>query len=324
MEIRTVRRDEVPEFLAFLDAGMRPQRGTTRAEDDFPVILSAENQEGLYGLQDARGWAAGLAVLVRPLTSAAGAVQVAGIGSVVTRADRRGEGLSRRLQETVLGRLAGAGVALAVLWTDRPEIYAGRGFRPAGWEFHVDLTGARLDDLQPAGAEIRPYHAADALAVGMLYGQHPLRTLREPGDDARLYGMPGTQGLVLARGHDVLAYAFCGKGADFPGYVTEWGGAPEAVLHVLAAVRAHGLASHVLVPAGAEALLRALVPLGAGLMLVPSGCWAVLRPDLLEQTCGPLRGLDPRDPVTWLGQPGNDGTAAEGRIALAVWGFDSV
>jgi GNAT superfamily N-acetyltransferase len=324
MSIRTVRPDEYADFIAFINAGMRPEPTATRAEEDFPVILGRDNLAGLWGLPDDLGWAAGLTVLVRPFTTTAGPLPVAGIGSVVTRPDRRGEGLSSRLQTTVLGQLAGRGVPLAVLWTDQPEIYAGRGFGAAGWEYHLDLTAADLDVPVPPGADIRPFRAADTTAVAMLYGGHALRTIRESGDDRRLYTMPGTRGLVLAAAGDILAYAFCGKGEDFPGYVTEWGGSPAHVLPVLAAARRMGLAGRVLVPAGAEALLEQAGRHGAGFALVPCGLWAVLRSDLLVQACGPTPG-DPRLAMTWLGQPGPEGGMPRaGRLKIAVWGFDSV
>jgi GNAT superfamily N-acetyltransferase len=324
MAIRTIGPDEVGGFLDFLNAGMRPEPVYTRADEDFPVILAPDNLEGLWGLADESGWAAGLAVLTRSFRTTAGTVRVAGIGSVVTRPDRRGEGLSSRLQTSVLGRLAGQGVPLAVLWSDQPEIYAGRGFQTAGWEYHLDLAGMDLTDLQTGAAEIRPFTAADVTPVSLLYAQHPLRTLRQQGDSARLYTMTGTRGLVLAAGNDVLAYAFCGKGEDFPDYVAEWGGPADLALRVLAKVVRLGLAHRVLVPAGREDLLELAVPRGAGLELWPSGLWAVLRPDLLP---GPVTAAAPtgdRDPRRWLGEPGPTGRPVPGRLAIAVWGFDSV
>jgi hypothetical protein len=326
MAIRTVRPEEIGSFLDFLNAGMRPEPAPTRADEDFPLILSAANREWLWGVADGQGWAAGLAVLVRTFTSSAGEVRVAGIGSVVTRLDRRGEGLSSLLQTSVLGRLAGLGVPLAVLWSDQPEIYAGRGFRAAGWEHHLDLGSAFLDDLNAGSATVRPYRASDAPFISLLYDRHPLRTLREPGDAARLYGMPGTRGLVLAAGNDILAYVFCGKGEDFPDYVTEWGGSARRVLSLLAVARERGLARRVLVPAGREDLLQEAVPRGAGLELWPSGLWAVLRPDLLRGSglAGGVASGTGDDPRAWLGRPGPDGRPLRGRLDLAVWGFDSV
>jgi len=324
MSIRTIRRDEYEGFLSFLNDGMRPLATVTRAEEDFPVALGRENMGGLWGERDDHGWAAGLAVLTREFTSRAGPVTVAGLGSVVTRPDRRGQGLSRRLQESVLAQLAAAGVALAVLWTDQPAIYARRGFRPAGWEFHLDLGSLAAAERLPAGAGVRPFATADTPGVAALYDRHPLRTLRRAGDAARLYGMPGTRGLVLARGDALLAYAFCGKGADFAGYVAEWGGEPDAALALLASVRAESLATRVLVPAGREDLLDLALARGAGLLVVPSGLWTVLRPDRLPGGDASPAGGDPRDPRPWLGSVDPKGAPVRGRLELAVWGFDSV
>ena len=324
MEIRKVGLDEYEGFIAFINAGMRPDPAPTRAEDDFPVILGRDNVEGLWGARDAQGWVVGLAVLTRPVISTLGPIDVAGIGSVVTRNDRRGEGLNGRLQRAVLDDLARCGVLLAVLWTDRPEIYAGRGFSAAGWEYHLDLTGAVLSGRLPTAGRIRPYTHADLAAVSDLYENHPLRTVRRPGDAARLYRMPGTRGLVLDRGGEVAAYAFCGKGEDFPDYVAEWGGEVDAALTILAAARDAGLASRALVPAGREDLVEAAVGSGAGLALLPSGLWAVLRPDLIPSGGTVADSATMRDPRYWLGHIGADGVAEPGRLQLGIWGMDSV
>lgn len=327
MVIRTVRPEEYGDFIAFLNAGMRPKSASTRADEDFPVVLSPENLAGMWGCRDERGWLTGLTVLTRTFTTTAGEVRVAGIGSVVTRPDRRGQGLSGRLQAHVMSWLADQEVPLAVLWSDQPEIYSGRGFLAAGWEYHVDLTAARLDDALHGTGEIRPYQERDLADVSRLYAQHPLRTLRRPGDDARLYGMCGTRGLVLETSRGLAAYAFCGKGEDFPGYVAEWGGPAHLVLPVLAVARDRGLAQRVLVPAGRGDLVAAAVRKGAGVDLWPSGLWAVLRQDILARLAPAAENStagDSADPRTWLGSPGTGDRPVVGRLNLAVWGFDSV
>jgi len=324
MSIRTIDRLEHPQFIAFLEAGMRPETTPTRAQDDFPIILGTGNLDGLWGLRDDQGWAAGLSVLVRPFTTSAGTVAVAGIGSVVTRADRRGEGLSSLLQSTVLEELRAREVPLAVLWSDQPEVYAGRGFAPAGWEYHVDLAAADLVGLVPPGVEVRPYHLDDTAAVAAIYQQHPLRTLREPADQARLCSMPGTRGLVAESDGRIVAYAFCGKGEDFPDYVAEWGGPTRLVVATLLAARDARLASRVLIPAGSEDLLTSLMAAGAGAAVVPCGLWAVLRPDVLAALVGQSPAGDPRSAAAWLGAPGPVDELTPGLIQIAVWGFDSV
>jgi predicted N-acetyltransferase YhbS len=329
MEIRNVASDERTEFLALVDAEIRPERATTRAVDDFPVILGRDNCDGqLVAVADGR-LLGGLAFLVRTFTTAWGRLDVAGIGSVVTCVEARGQGVSRRLQEAVGERLVRQEVPLAVLWTERPEYYAGRGFRAAGCEYHVDLANARFAP-PPSWLRIVPYTADRADTVASIYADHPYRTLRGAGDAERLYGMPGTRGLLAVDGDGiVLAHAFCGKGADFPGYVTEWGGEREAVLALLARATGDGLARHVLVPQGGEDLVDLLVDRGAGWFAQPSGHWCVVLPESLrrrgeEHGWRPPTGADLRDPRLWLGEVPEAGPPAPGPLALAVWGFDSV
>lgn len=323
MDICPIRAEEVAGFVAFLDAGMRPDGAVTSVVDDFPVILSARNRVGMLGIRQDSDWIAGLAALSRTFLTSAGPLVIAGIGSVVTHPDHRGRGLSRQLQIALLERLRHAGAALAVLWTDQPEIYARRGFVPAGWEFHVDLTGLEVPSSWPPGAEVRSLGGDAADDLGALYEQHAWRTVRGPGDHRALYGMPGTSIVGLWRGGQLRAFACCGKGADFPDYVAEWGGDPGDLVPLLARVHADGLATRVLVPAGGEALLERLAQLGAGFAVVPCGLWCVLRPDLLTAACGQTPAV-PEDARTWLGTVDARGEAQPGPIRVAVWGFDSV
>jgi predicted N-acetyltransferase YhbS len=330
MEIRSIAPDERTDFLALVDAEIRPPGARTRALDDFPVILGVENAAWQLVAVEAGALVGCLAVLVRRLTSVWGPLAVGGIGSVVTVPEQRGRGLSRRLQEEALVRLRRQDVPLAVLWTDRPEIYAGRGFRPAGVEFHVDLARARFAGASPQWARVEEYGPARGEVVASIYAEHPLHTLREPGDAERLYGMPGTRGLVAVDADGIVAgYAFCGKGADFPHYVLEWGGERAAVLALVDHAVGRGLARHVLVPQGGEDLVDLLVDRGAGWFALPSGCWKVLDPEALrargaEQGWRPSPGADPADPRTWLGGVDEQGDFATGPLALAIWGFDSV
>ncbi len=330
MQIETLAADEHSDFLDLVDAAIRPDGATTAADNDFPLALGLENREGIYVAKRNRELLGGLACLVRPFTTSLGTLTVAGIGSVVTRPDVRGRGVSSRLQQFVLDELRQREVPLAVLWTDNPEIYAGRGFESAGYEFHVDISQADLADLLPAWATIRPFCPADTNVVARIYADHRLRTVRQPGDDRKLYTMPGTAGFVVEdRDRILLAYCFCGKGADFGGYVTEWGGQRSLVAPLLGAVRDRGLARRVLVPAGERSLLDALVERGAGWFALASGQWAVL-------TAGPLVALArdrgagvPSEAAwnrasAWLGDVDDSGLPREGPFSLAVWGFDSV
>jgi len=324
MEICTIEYEEYGGFVDFLDAGMRPPGTATRAVEDFPNILGRDNLQGMLGIRDNTGWIAGLASLTRPFITSVGPIPVAGIGSVVTRDDHRGQGYSSRLQIAILEKLAREHVPLAVLWTDQPEIYAGRGFSAAGWEYHLDLTQLPLDELWPTGGRDVALGGQQAMEMAAVYDQHPWRTQRLDADHGPLYGMPGTSIIGLSRAEQLVAYAACGKGEDFPDYVAEWGGDTESALAVLARAHQLGLASRALVPAGREDILEAAGRHGAGFALAPSGLWSVILPEMLAKLAGPVPDDLSRDPRAWLGMVQDDQTLLPGKLQIAVWGFDSV
>lgn len=327
MEIAGLTLAQHAEFLALVDAEIRPPHAVTRPWDDFPLALDRANLPWLLGATDGSGrLAGGLSILVRTFATSCGDLPVAAVGSVVTRPDCRGRGVSAGLQAAALALLARQDVPLAALWTDQPEIYAGRGFRPAGWEWHADLESASLPLAAPEGVVVRNWAPADAGAAAALHDRHPWRTRRSPQDAACLYGMPGTRGLVAATGAGVAATVFCGKGADFPQYVAEWAGDPGLVLCLLGEARRRGWAGSVLIPAGAEDLAMRLDAAGARLWAVPSACWSLVRRDLVAAAVDGAGGSRPGaddGPADWLGGVGADGVVNPGPLTVAVWGFDS-
>jgi GNAT superfamily N-acetyltransferase len=329
MQFASITPAQHAEFLRLVNAEIRPDRAKTNAWDDFPLILDPENRAWTLAATNPAGeLVGGLACLVREFTTSCGKIPVAGIGSVVTRADWRGRGISTALQNTLLARLRGKNVPLAVLWTDQPEIYAGRGFAPAGWEWHLDLGQAELAVPCPPGFSLRPFKVRDVPAVQALYDRHPLRTVRLVGDAERLYNMPGTRGLVgCGGGNAVAAAVFCGKGADFPDYVTEWSGPLGLVTALLAAIKQQGWARHLLAPAGSEELVSQLVRRGAVGRAQSSGLWAVLQPERLGQylqAAGVGAPADLTDPAQVLGTVDPNGQPLAGSLTVSVWGFDSV
>ncbi len=328
MEVSTLTEGQFQEYLTLADAEIRPAGAETHIWEDFPLLLAKENGPRVLGVVRGGQLVAGAACLVRQFQTSCGAIPVGGIGAVVTRPDCRGQGLSLALQEAVLKRLEESQVPLAVLWSDQPEIYAGRGFYPAGWEFHVDLAGLDSAHRLPDSFFVREYAPRDGEAVGVLYERHLYRTHRRAGDNALLYGMPGTRGLVVAGANDLaVAYVFCGKGSDFSSYITEWGGPVGLVIHLLEEVRRREMALHLLVPPGGEALAGQLVPRGAVPLAKSSGLWKIVQPQQLNrylQGSGHGAPRDPSDAAAVLGAVGPDGVVDPGALTVAVWGFDSV
>ena len=329
MKISPVDECEHADFLQLVNAEIRPDRAKTTAWDDFPLILAPENREFQLVCRDDDGRLAGcIAGLVRSFSTTCGDMEVAGIGSVVTHPDFRGKGLSSALQNEMLELLRGKNIPLAVLWSDQPEIYAGRGFVAAGWEIHAEIKKSFTGDLEASRFTCREFQPGDVAAVQALYAAHPLRTHRLDGDSAALYNMPGTRGLVLcSEAGRVEAALFCGKGADFPDYVTEWNGAPDPVLTLLGEAARRGWANRVLIPAGEEELVNLLVDQGAGWVTFPSGLWKILDPEgLAAQVASAGQHAPPvgAGPEAWLGTVSADGQPLVGPLTLAVWGFDSV
>jgi GNAT superfamily N-acetyltransferase len=249
----TARPEENGDFVAFVDACFgRPEGRSLRRE--FPTALAADNARHQFeGSIDGRRVCAATA-LVRPWTTTSGRIVVGCVGCFATAPAYRGQGMSGRLQGVVLEHLRREGVEWAALWTDRPEIYARRGFRPAGAEVH-----GRLDAVEwprpGAGDTVRPATADDAPAVLRLYGAHALRAERTESDVVRYLGPSTSRTWVLERGGRVVAYASLGKGDDFPGYVHDYGGAVDAV-HALWGVAVEAGARAVLLPAGTDAYRR--------------------------------------------------------------------
>jgi GNAT superfamily N-acetyltransferase len=316
------------QFRELADREMAAPGRPTRIWEDFPLILAQDNLVWVLGIVLEDQVVAGLACLVRQFRTSCGTVPVAGIGHVVTRPEHRGKGCSRLLQEAMLDRLRGVNVPLAVLWTDQPDIFRGRGFVPAGWEFHADLANLSATAPCPTGFSVRAFRPEDSELMAGLYDRHPYRTLRHPGDSRRLYTIPGTRGLV-ATGEDdtVVAGVFCGKGSDFPDFAAEWAGPHGLLIPLLDEVRKRGWARHVLLPAGCEKLAEALAQRGAAVTALHSGYWSVLQPEQLSrylQGAGVGSPGDITDPVSLLGTVDSEGVVMPGPLTVAVWGFDSV
>lgn len=328
MDIIPFSDDQFEEYLSLLDREYAGDGAQTRYRDDFPLLLDPSNRNWILGICHEGRVVAGLSCLIRQMKTSCGTVPVAGIGGVLTIPEFQGRGFSRSLQEALRKRLEAANVPLAVLWTDRPDIYRNQGFSPAGWEFHADLADLRPHGRKLPGYDIQPYRPEYEPAISLIYTYHYSWTLRHPGDAQRLYGMPGTRGLVAVGENDTVAAAvFCGKGVDFQDYVVEWAGARGLVLALLEEVQHRGWARNVLIPAGGMPLAAGLVNRGAVVTARTSGCWSVIQPEQLShylQRAGQEAPKNSTDPRNFLGAVDDEGVVVPGPLTIGVWGFDSV
>lgn len=293
LTFRTARDDEYDRILAFVDEafGRTPDISLVH---DFPTALGRSNLDHIFvgSIEDTLVTAA--AALVRTWQTSVGPLRTACLGSFFTPVSFRGRGYSAALQQWTLERLRGEGVDWAMLWTQQPELYHGRGFRTLGREVH-----GRLEDIDlgstPSGYSVREARRSDIPSLQALYRGHRWRSEREATDFALHLDPRTSQVLVLENGRGVEAYAAVGKGRDFRGYVHEYGGKPELVHCLWAEARQRG-ARFVLIPEGAEAYLGGRAE-AIPCRVQPAAMGRAVTPDNL-----------PRDLES---------------ISWAAWGFDS-
>jgi len=163
------------------------------------------------------------------------------IGLVHTAPHRRRRGLAAACVAACLDDLREAGVPLAALWTDRPAIYAGLGFAPAGVEHEAAIDAGLCGRARAAraggdGLTIDVPRHRDWPVLEALYARRTCRAVRPRGALRRLAAAPHTHVVVARRAGRPLAYAAVGRGLDFQGVVHEWAGGEAGVLACLEAL----------------------------------------------------------------------------------------
>ncbi|HEY7967998.1 MAG TPA: GNAT family N-acetyltransferase [Solirubrobacteraceae bacterium] len=158
---------EVVEFGALTDL----ERGELEGDETDPfetrgITLRYRGKERHIGLSDG-----GVLVASAGLTTATVVVrekpfEVVGLGGVIVRADRRGQGLARRVVEEALARAATIGPAFVALFChdDRAGLYEKLGFR----EVHSPVEVEQADGFVRAAQMMmwRPLEAGAAWPEG--------------------------------------------------------------------------------------------------------------------------------------------------------------
>ena len=157
------------------------------------------------------------------------------IGSVATHPEHRGRGHATALLQHTVGRARSEGLDLALLWSERWDLYRRLGFAPAGRQREVRLHfgDARRD---PA---VRPARVGDVPDLLALHEQKPMRVRRGLADRALLLAADKMDTMVLAEGGHLQAYACLGKGRDLGGWWHEFGGEDKDVRRLMMGAMAH-------------------------------------------------------------------------------------
>jgi len=249
------RREQRAEMLTLLNGVLRPNHAPT-IELEYPLAFArANDRNARVVVEDDRIVSHALFV---PMDYRVGetSLRVGVIGSVATRSTARRRGHSTTCLEACEQGIADAGGCLAVLWADGQGFYERRGYVRAGREDLFIIPTSLLRQRHDR-SDIRPFADGDEDGIAALHGQLRCRTFRSRDEWARLLRIPDMRTMVSERDGEIVAYACCGKGADFAGVVHEWAGPADAVFDlVLEQARAQGREEIVLLSPPGQGRLR--------------------------------------------------------------------
>ena len=260
---RAPRQEEWSSVVEFLTKSLRPGLDWS-LDEEYPSALNQQNLQNVRILKSANNDILSSAVMKPFLVkSLVGVLKVAGIGSVVTAEEHRGQGHSAQIMNSCLEAARMDVCDFAILWTNLFEYYRKLGFELAGTEMSMILE-------KPITAEgsFRVFEGpqVDASALLRLYGQHPCGGFRNEEDIRRHLKIPQSRVYTAWDSNNQMkAYAIEGKGADLQGYVHEWGGETQALMALFSHMQKKltDKALVVITPPSAENLRRTLLAQGA-------------------------------------------------------------
>jgi GNAT superfamily N-acetyltransferase len=249
VELRRLDRAAVQPFLPQLSAWLLPG-AFYGVQHTWPQLYRSDGDGRFLALFAGERLVSHCAYRLVALRTDAGVRRVALLGSVATDPRERGRGHAGRLLRCALADCRDGGAGTALLWAERPELYARQGFGAGGDEecLLLQLPPELAPDAGAAG--VRPASIADHDAMWELHRQKPLGVERSRKTMSGLLTTPGMSVFVRERCGQVVAYACCGKGADLQNWWHEVGGGDEDLAALLPAAMARlgQAAAFVLVP----------------------------------------------------------------------------
>lgn len=225
---------DYPMVINFLNRNLRPGAEWSIV-NEYPTALSESQLHNMRVIIE-NGQIVSHAVF-RPMIvkTPVGVFKVAGIGSVVTSPDHRGQGHSTQILEACLEAATAADCDFAILWTDLFDFYRRMDFELAGTEVTVVLdreVGPTAGWKYLVSSKVAP----DALV--RVFQQHSVSSHRSKEDVRLMLSIPNSTVVTAWEPNGRLAaYAVVGKGADLNGYIHEWGGSVSALLGLFSHLR---------------------------------------------------------------------------------------
>lgn len=254
---------EMTAFVNFLSTHLRPDQQWSIAEE-YPLAIHGANLNNVRVIVEEGNFLS--AAVMKPLIikCPAGLFKVAAIGSVVTAPEHRNRGLSRQVLDGCLDAARAHGCDFAILWTNIFDFYRKLGFELAGTEISLGIAKDFKSPEAAAGLRFMQSNKIQPEAVLRLYSQHTTGSVRTVEDIRKFLTIPNSRVYSAWDAQNNLqAYLVEGKGADFGGYIHEWGGAVSkltALLSFAAGQSAQGLT--LIAPAHSGNLIRTLKAAG--------------------------------------------------------------
>lgn len=277
---RAPRLEEYGSVLEFFTQNLRSEQGWSLAEE-YPLALGPANFSNVRVIEKEGRFLSGAVVKTSMVKSPAGLFKVAGVGSVVTDPSHRNQGFSRAVLDATLETGRQVNCDIAILWTHLHDFYRKVGFELAGSEVSIRLENELVIDT--TGFKFVESNRIAPEPLLRLYGQHTCGTLRSLEDLRKSLHIPNTRVYTAwDEQGQMLAYAIEGKGADFSGYIHEWGGAVSKLLPLFSHIRqTQGRPLTIIAPAHSRNLIRQLQEKGATVHDGVLGMIKILNPDLL-------------------------------------------
>lgn len=258
---RSPANQEFPELLQFLDQELRPGSSWSIAQE-YPTAVFPGNIHNMRIISNEEGIQSH--ALIRPLIVKTPTCnwKIAAIGSVVTKSTARQRGYSRQVMDSCLREAEKQQCDIAILWSNLHEFYIKQGFCLAGFEESFMMDSALA--LPKASFRISSDARISPEAIARLYSQHSVNTPRSLEDIRQFLKIPNARIFTAWDASGALAaYAVEGKGADLQGYIHEWSGNIDALLHVFHHVwKQHQKPITILIPHHSQNLIRRLNQLG--------------------------------------------------------------
>jgi GNAT superfamily N-acetyltransferase len=283
----------MPAFVDFLSTHLRPDHAWSIA-DEYPLAIHGANLNNVRVMKDATGFVS--AAVMKPLIikCPAGLFKVAAIGSVVTAPEHRNRGLSRQILDDCLAAGRAHGCDFAILWTNIFDFYRKLGFELAGTEISLTIPQTFKSPEAAPGLRFLQSNKVDPEAMLRLYSMHTTGSLRTVEDIRKFLTIPNARIYTAWDEQNRLqAYLVEGKGADFEGYIHEWGGGVSKLTALLShAVHERKNSLTLIAPAHAANLIRTLTAAGCKEHAGVLGMIKVLNPaSLLTKVKKFVRGM---------------------------------